>query len=212
MRVVSKDGVPWPTAFYYKAVTITPGGFFEFAALHRDHYIGADIATPFGKIPFLRTTNVARAMKPASPPAAAASSCRPTRISTKVTHVKNIWRPTSCRRRKPQLSTQSDSFNFRFRELYVQVDRSERLRRPYHGGSGLFAHRHELARHHGGHIYHASGHRRPVHAWLYLVSSAWYSIEQGHPDSRDFQVAICAPKCRYTSFGHAPDPAGFNNG
>ncbi len=48
---VSKDGVPWPSAFYYKAVTITPGGFFEFTTLHRDHYIGADIATPFGNIP-----------------------------------------------------------------------------------------------------------------------------------------------------------------
>ena len=49
---VSKDGVPWPSAFYYKAVTITPGGFFEFATLHRDHYMGADLATPFGNIPY----------------------------------------------------------------------------------------------------------------------------------------------------------------
>ena len=40
---------------YYKAVTITPGGFFEFTTLHRDHFIGADIATPFGIIPYANT-------------------------------------------------------------------------------------------------------------------------------------------------------------
>ena len=49
---VSKDGVPWPSAFYYKAVTITPGGFFEFASLYRSRFIGADLATPFGNIPY----------------------------------------------------------------------------------------------------------------------------------------------------------------
>src|SRR5208282_6813482 len=50
LHVVSKDGAPWPSAFYYKAVTITPGGFFEFGALHRSRFIGADLATPFQNI------------------------------------------------------------------------------------------------------------------------------------------------------------------
>ena len=50
---VSKDGArPGRTAFYYKAVTITPGGFFEFAAVDRSRFIGADIATPFQNIPY----------------------------------------------------------------------------------------------------------------------------------------------------------------
>ena len=46
---------------------------------------------------------------------------------------------------------QSDSFNFRFRELYMQIDRSDfaGLRHSCHGGPGLFADRPELARHHG---------------------------------------------------------------
>ena len=178
VRVVSKDGAPWPTAFYYKAVTVTPGGFFEFGALHRDHYIGADIATPFGQIPFPNN--------PTSHEDETRFTARRSRFILQTdanldenTHVKEYLAADFL---SAAQTANSDA------ERFVQFPlprtlcpgRQKRLRRPYHGGSGLFAHRLELARHHGGHIYYASGHRRPVHAWLYLVSSAGYSIEQGY--------------------------------
>jgi len=38
--------------FYYKGVTITPGGFIELAGIYRQHFQGNDIATSFAAIPF----------------------------------------------------------------------------------------------------------------------------------------------------------------
>ncbi|MGH6844708.1 MAG: hypothetical protein ACRECU_08300, partial [Methylocella sp.] len=40
------------STLYVGGISITPGGFFELATVTRDHFIGADIATPFGNIPF----------------------------------------------------------------------------------------------------------------------------------------------------------------
>ncbi|MGC1859645.1 MAG: hypothetical protein WA733_00590 [Methylocystis sp.] len=121
---LSKDGVPWPSAFYYKAVTITPGGFFEFATLHRDHYIGADLATPFGNIPYANTDT---------------AHTDETRFTARrsrfilgtdadldpVTHVKMYLATDFLSDAQTGTLTQSDSWNLRWRELYMKLDRSD---------------------------------------------------------------------------------------
>jgi hypothetical protein len=124
MRLVSKDGAPWPTAFYYKAVTITPGGFFEFASLYRSRFIGADIATPFQNIPY--DNNVASYGNEYR------FSARRSRFTMQtdadldpVTHVKMYLATDFLGAGQTANLNQSDSFNFRFRELYAQVDRSD---------------------------------------------------------------------------------------
>ena len=116
--------MPWPSAFYYKAVTITPGGFFEFATLHRDHYIGADLATPFGNIPYANND---------------ASHTDETRFTARrsrfilgtdadldnVTHVKMYLATDFLSDAQTGTLTQSDSWNLRWRELYMKLDRSD---------------------------------------------------------------------------------------
>ncbi len=121
---VSKDGVPWPSAFYYKAVTITPGGFFEFTTLHRDHFIGADIATPFGIIPYANTDT--------SHTDETRFGARRSRfiLSTDadldpVTHVKMYLATDFLSDAQTGTLTQSDSWNLRSRELYLKLDRSD---------------------------------------------------------------------------------------
>ncbi|QGM47096.1 hypothetical protein [Methylocystis heyeri] len=120
----SNGDAPWPAKFYYKAVTITPGGFFEFATVNRDHYIGADIATPFQNIPY---------------PASGASKNGETRFSPRrsrftlktdadldeVTHATMYLATDFLGAGQTANLNQSDSFNFRFRELYTQVDRKD---------------------------------------------------------------------------------------
>jgi hypothetical protein len=124
LRLVSKDGVPWPSAFYYKAVTITPGGFFEFAAVERSRFIGADIATPFQNIPYYNNL--------ASYGNEYRFSARRSRFTMQtdadldaVTHVKMYLATDFLGAGQTANLNQSNSFNFRFRELYAQVDRSD---------------------------------------------------------------------------------------
>lgn len=38
--------------FYFKGITITPGGFLELAGIYRQHQLGQDMATNFNSIPF----------------------------------------------------------------------------------------------------------------------------------------------------------------
>ncbi len=38
--------------FYFKGITVTPGGFLELAGIYRSHQMASDIATPFQNIPF----------------------------------------------------------------------------------------------------------------------------------------------------------------
>lgn len=38
--------------FYFKGITVTPGGFLELAGIYRQHQQAADISTPFQNIPF----------------------------------------------------------------------------------------------------------------------------------------------------------------
>jgi hypothetical protein len=47
-----KDQIEHPLALHYKGVTITPGGFFAFEGVWRQHTVNSDINTPFNSIPF----------------------------------------------------------------------------------------------------------------------------------------------------------------
>jgi hypothetical protein len=124
LRVVSKDGVPWPTAFYYKAVTITPGGFFEFGSLYRSRFIGADIATPFQNIPY--NNNVASYGNEYRFTARRSRFTMQTDADLDdVTHVKMYLATDFLGAGQTANLNQSNSFNFRFRELYTQVDRTD---------------------------------------------------------------------------------------
>ena len=53
-RLAKIKGYPYvgATSLYLGGMSITPGGFLELASVTRSAFIGADIATPFGNIPF----------------------------------------------------------------------------------------------------------------------------------------------------------------
>lgn len=42
---------PYPDRFFYKGITIKPGGFFALEGVWRSRFIGADISTPYQNIP-----------------------------------------------------------------------------------------------------------------------------------------------------------------
>jgi hypothetical protein len=119
------DGGPlWPSAFYFKNVTITPGGFFEFAPIYRDHYIGADLATPFGVIPY--------ANNPTSHEGETRFSSRRSRFILQtdadldqITHARMYLATDFLSDAQTGTFTQSDSWNLRWRELYLKLDRQD---------------------------------------------------------------------------------------
>ncbi|HYA80181.1 MAG TPA: hypothetical protein VED87_04535, partial [Methylocystis sp.] len=42
-----------PDKFYYKGITITPGGYFAAEGIYRSRYLGQDMATTWNNIPFI---------------------------------------------------------------------------------------------------------------------------------------------------------------
>jgi hypothetical protein len=121
----SADGAPiYPDRFYYRGITIKPGGFFEFAALYRNRFMGADIATPFQNIPY--NNNVA------SYGTEYRFSPRRSRFTMQVdgdidpvSHIGMYLATDFLGAGQTANLNQSDSWNFRFRELYAQYDRSD---------------------------------------------------------------------------------------
>ena len=110
--------------FWFKDVAITPGGFFEFTTLHRDRYIGADIATPFSNIPY---GNVATSHQDETRFGARRSRFI---LGTDadldpVTHAKMYLATDFLSDAQTGNFTQSDSWNLRWRELYLKIDRSD---------------------------------------------------------------------------------------
>ena len=110
--------------FWWRDVAITPDGFFEFGALYRNRYIGADIATPFGQIPYSNN--------PTSYSGETRFTARRSRFILytdadldNVTHARMYLATDFLGAAQTATLTQSDSFNFRFRELYLKVDRSD---------------------------------------------------------------------------------------
>ncbi len=116
-------GYPYigPYSIFINGVTITPGGFFELATVARDHFIGADIATPWQNIPF---ANV-----PTTHAGEFHLSARRSRLAALVrgdisdsTHLAGYGEFDFLGAAQTANLNQSDSFNFRIRHLYLTVD------------------------------------------------------------------------------------------
>ena len=114
----------WPNAFYYKNVSITPGGFFEFAPFYRDHCMGADIATPFSLIPYPNN--------PTSHQGESRFSSRRSRFILQtdadlddITHARMYLATDFLSDPQTGTLTQSQSWALRWRELYLKVDRQD---------------------------------------------------------------------------------------
>ena len=116
-------GYPYigPSTLFLNGVTITPGGFFELASVTRSHFMGADIATPFGNIPF---ANI-----PSSHVGEFHLSARRSRAAllvrgdvTPTTHLAGYGEFDWLGAAQTANLNQTDSFNLRIRHLYMTVD------------------------------------------------------------------------------------------
>jgi hypothetical protein len=113
-----------PSSLFVNNVSITPGGFFELASVTRSHFIGADIATPFGNIPF---ANV-----PSTHVGEFHLSARRSRAAllmrgdvTPTTHLAGYGEFDWLSAAQTANTNQTDSFNLRIRHLYMTVDNDE---------------------------------------------------------------------------------------
>jgi hypothetical protein len=113
-----------PSSLFFSNVSITPGGFFELASITRSHFIGADIATPFGNIPF---ANI-----PSSHTGEFHFSARRSRAALLVrgdvnpaTHLAGYGEFDWLGAAQTANSNQTDSYNLRIRHLYMTVDNDE---------------------------------------------------------------------------------------
>ncbi len=125
-RLAKIKGYPYvgSSSLYLGGMSITPGGFLELASVTRDHFIGADIATPFGNIPF---ANV-----PSSHTAEFRLSARRSRLSfltlgdvDPATHLSGWGEFDFLGDAQTGNSNESNSFNPRIRQLYMTVDQDD---------------------------------------------------------------------------------------
>jgi len=110
-----------PSTLFINGVSITPGGFFELASVTRSHFMGADLATPFGNIPF---ANI-----PSSNTNEFHFSARRSRAAALVrgdvsetTHLSGYGEFDWLGAAQTANLNQTDSFNLRIRHLYLAVD------------------------------------------------------------------------------------------
>ncbi|MGB6175975.1 MAG: hypothetical protein WBF43_06490 [Methylocella sp.] len=119
-------GYPYigPSSLYVNGVSITPGGFFELATVTRNHFVGADVATPWQNIPF---ANV-----PSTHTGEFRLSARRSRAAllmrgdvNPATHLSGYGEFDWLSAAQTANSNQSDSYNLRIRHLYLAVDNDE---------------------------------------------------------------------------------------
>jgi hypothetical protein len=120
------EGYPYigPSSLFINNVSITPGGFFELATVARNHFIGADIATPFSNIPY---ANI-----PSSHVGEFRLSARRSRAALlvrgdvdPVTHLGGYGEFDWLGAAQTANENQTDSFNLRIRHLYLTVDNDD---------------------------------------------------------------------------------------
>jgi hypothetical protein len=125
-RLAKIKGYPYvgSSSLYLGGMSITPGGFLELGSVTRDHFIGADMATPFGNIPF---ANV-----PSSHSDEFRFSARRSRLSfltlgdvNPTTHLSGFGEFDFLGAAQTANSNESNSFNPRIRQLYMTVDNDE---------------------------------------------------------------------------------------
>ncbi len=107
--------------FYFKGITITPGGFLELAGIYRQHQMGNDIATGFNSIPYANSR--------VGQTAEGRFSARQSRLSflaqgdaTKETHLGFYGEFDFQGAAQTANSNESNSYNPRIRNLYGTVD------------------------------------------------------------------------------------------
>ncbi|MGH6868053.1 MAG: hypothetical protein ACREDA_04080 [Methylocella sp.] len=112
------------SSLYFNGISITPGGFLELGSVFRDHFIGADLATPFGNIPF---ANV-----PSSHTDEFRFSARRSRIAALImgdidpaTHLSGYAEFDFLGDAQTGNSNESNSFNPRIRQVFAAVDNDE---------------------------------------------------------------------------------------
>jgi hypothetical protein len=125
-RLAKIKGYPYvgATSLYLGGMTITPGGFLELGSVTRDHFIGADMATPFGNIPFANTAS--------SHTDEFRFSARRSRLSfltlgdvDPATHLAGFGEFDFLGAAQTANSNESNSFNPRVRQLYMTVDQDD---------------------------------------------------------------------------------------
>ncbi|MGH6837246.1 MAG: hypothetical protein ACREDT_00290 [Methylocella sp.] len=119
-------GYPYigPSSLFVNNVSITPGGFFELASVTRDHFIGADIATPWQNIPFANvpTTHTGEFRLSARRSRAALLVRGDVNPATRLSGYGEFdWLSAA----QTANENQSDSFNLRIRHLYAAVDNDD---------------------------------------------------------------------------------------
>jgi hypothetical protein len=125
-RLAQIKGYPYvgSSSLYLGGMSITPGGFLELGSVTRDHFIGADMATPFGNIPF---ANV-----PSSHSAEFRFSARRSRLSfltlgdvNPTTHLSGFGEFDFLGAAQTANTNESNSFNPRIRQLYMTADNDD---------------------------------------------------------------------------------------
>jgi len=125
-RLARIKGYPYvgASSLYLGGMSITPGGFLELGSVTRSAFIGADMATPFGNIPF---ANV-----PSSHTDEFRFSARRSRLSfltlgdvDPATHLSGFGEFDFLGAAQTANSNESDSFNPRVRQLYMTVDQDD---------------------------------------------------------------------------------------
>jgi hypothetical protein len=113
-----------PDRFVYKGVEIIPGGFLALESVWRSHWLGADVATPYNAIPYGFVTTgqtsefhlSARASRPAL---LVRGDLDPT------THIQGYFESDFLGAGQTANSNQSNSYNFRVRQLYTNIDNDD---------------------------------------------------------------------------------------
>lgn len=114
-------GVPGPSHVFFKGLEITPGGFFAAESVYRDHWMGADINTPFQNIPygFLASSHTSEWR----------ASARPSRPAImikadldKQTHIMAYGEVDFLGAAQTANSNGSNSYNLRLRQAYGNID------------------------------------------------------------------------------------------
>lgn len=118
---VAVDKARHADKFYFKGITITPGGFLELAGIYRQHQLGNDLASSFNSIPFANSrvgqTNEGR------------FSARQSRVSflaqgdaTKAIHLAMYGEFDFLGAAQTANSNESNSYTPRIRNIYGTVD------------------------------------------------------------------------------------------
>ncbi len=118
---VQAAGLPGPDHVYFKGLEITPGGFFALEGVYRDHWMGADVNTPYQNIPygFLpggHTTEYRMTARSSRPNLMIRADIDPQ------THLMAFGEVDFLGAAQTANSNQSNSYNLRLRQAYANVD------------------------------------------------------------------------------------------